>query len=125
MTDIGGGVKRSTAGLRYTPGSEEGHRLKHVLRHDNDIPDRPGSHGVFDGDAETLLAVIDEAYLLAKQGGPRVKTERQGDRQVHEVDLRRRIGFVGGQVGERRRHPPATRVRLILEGDRVISAFPF
>lgn len=125
LTDLGGGVKRSTAGLRYTPGSEEGHRLTHVLRHGHDLPDRPGVHGVFDGDAAELLAVIDEAYLLAQQGGPRVTAERQGERLVYEVDLRRRIGFVGGQVGKHRGHPPATHVRLILEGDRVISAFPF
>jgi hypothetical protein len=125
LRDAGGGVQVSTAGLRYTPGGQEGHRVQHVLRHDNDQPDRPGRHGVFDGDAETMFAVIDEAYLLTQQGGRQVRSRREGARLVHEVDLRRRIGFVGGQVGAAEGHPPATHVRLILEDDRVISAFPY
>jgi hypothetical protein len=125
LTDLGNGVQRSTAGLLYTPGSQEGHRLKHVMRHDDDQPSRPGLHGVFDGDADNLLAVIDEAYLLVKQNSPQVQSRREGIRIVHEVDLRRRIGFVGGQQGRRQGNPPATRVRLVLEEDRVITAFPF
>ena len=125
LTELPDGVKRSTAGLLYTPGSREGHRLTHVLRHGDDQPSRPGPHGVFDGDADDLLAVIDEAYLLVQAGSPQVQSRREGQRTVHEVNLQRRIGFVGGQEGGRRGNPPATRVRLVLEDDRVITAFPF
>jgi hypothetical protein len=125
LSDLGNGVLRSTAGLLYTPGSQEGHRLKHILRHAADQPTRPGLHGVFDGDADDALAVIDEAYLLVKAGSPQVQSRQQGVRTVHEVDLRRRIGFVGGQEGRRQGNPPATQVRLVLEEDRLITAFPF
>lgn len=125
LTDVGDGVLLSTAGLRYTPGSEEGHRLQHVLRHDNDIPNRPGKHGVFDGDRDTLLRVLDEAYLLIKSGDRRVQTQRQGNRTVYTVDMQRRIGFVGGQVGRASGNPTVNRVRLILEDDRVITAYPY
>ena len=125
LTDVGNNVMLSSAGLRYTPGSQEGHRLKHVLRHDNDQPSRPGLHGVFDGDADDLFAVIDEAYLLVKQRSPQVQSKREQNRMVHDVNLRRRIGFVGGQEGRRKGNPPATHVRLVLEDDRVITAFPF
>jgi hypothetical protein len=118
LTDLGEGVLRSTAGLLYTPGSQEGHRLKHVLRHAADQPTRPGLHGVFDGDADDALAVIDQAYLLVKTRSPQVQSRQQGVRMVHEVDLRRKIGFVGGQEGRRRGNPPATHVRLVLEEDR-------
>ena len=124
LRDIGRDVKRSAAGLRYVPGSAEGHRLAHVLRHAQDDPDRPGSHGVFDGGRDATLAVIDEAYVLAQQGGGRVRTERDGDRMVHTIDMQRRIGFVGGRTGQRERHPPARRIRLVLEGDKVITAYP-
>ncbi len=42
----------SPAGIEYGPGSEEGHRLKHIERHLTDQPSRAGPHGVFDGSME-------------------------------------------------------------------------
>ncbi len=76
-------------------------------------------HATFSG------AAIEEAYLLVQAGSPQVQSRHEGQRTVHEVNLQRRIGFVGGQEGGRRGNPPATRVRLVLEDDRVITAFPF
>ena len=125
LTEVGKDTWVSTAGLRYTPGSQEGHRLKHVMRHDNDLPDRPGKHGVFDGDQQTLLAVLDEAYGLIKEDSRQVRSNREGDRTVYEVDMQRRIGFVGGRDGKRDGNPPAQHIRLVLEDDRVITAFPY
>jgi len=124
LRDVGGGFKESPAGLRYGPGSSEGHRWKHVLRHTSDQPNRPGPHGVFDDQDEQLVALIDEAYELAQQGGRRVRTKRDRQRTIHTVDMQRRIGFVGGQVGGRQSHPPAHGLKLILEGSNVISAYP-
>ena len=71
-----------------------------------------------------LLAVIDEAYLLALDGGPRVKLEREQRRTVYDVDMGRRIGYVGGREGKVRGHPAARGVRLVMEDDRLITAFP-
>ncbi len=125
LRDLGRDVKMSAAGLVYAPGSAEGHRLDHVLRHSRDDPDRPGSHGVFDGGREGTLAVIDEAYLLTKEGGgAAVKTERDGNRTVYTVSMGRPIGFVGGSVGRRQDNPKTTRVRLVLEGVKIITAYP-
>ncbi len=123
LRDVGGKVKMSPAGLRYGPGSFEGHRIKHVLRHAVDDPGRP-IHGVFDGEEDAIFLIIDEAYLIAKQGDPRVDVEREGARQILTVDLGRRIGYVGGQSGRRSNHPPATGLRLVLEEVDVITAFP-
>jgi hypothetical protein len=125
LKDVGGNVKVSPAGLRYTPGSEDGHRLKHVLHHAKDDPERPGKHGVFDGGDDGALATIDEAYELAKAGGSRVRKRREGDRTIYEVNLGRRIGYLGGQEGQRLGHPATRQVRLVLEGTKVITAFPF
>jgi hypothetical protein len=125
LRDIGNKVKVSAAGLKYGPGSQEGHRLKHVLRHDNDLPDRPGKHGVFDGDQDEMLKVIDEAWSLVKSNATAVRTSHEGSRDIHDVDLKRRIGFVGGQVGNERGKPAASHVRLIVEGDSIISAYPY
>lgn len=114
---------RSPAGLLYTPGSAEGHRLKHLQRHVVDDPDRPGPHGVFDGGMEGALQTIDRAFARAEQGRGATRQEDQG-RTIYTVDLGGRVGFVGGREGRRKRHPSARRVRLVLEGNRVITAYP-
>jgi hypothetical protein len=115
---------RSPAGLRYTRGSAEGHRLAHVYRHTIDSPDRPGPHGVFDGGMPGALVTIDDAYRLAQRGGKRVRTEFEDGRTIYTVEMGQRIGFIGGRLGQARRHPQSTRLRLIVDGDRLITAFP-
>lgn len=114
----------SPAGLQYLPGSQEGHRLAHLQRHTEDQPNRPGSHGVFDGGMETTLRVLDEAYLKAKQNASGVTTQQDQGRTIYTVSMGRRVGYVGGREGNRRRKPMARRVRLVLEGTRVITAYP-
>ena len=125
LQDVGGDVLESPAGLRYGPGSREGHRLKHVLRHGKDEPNRPGKHGVFAGDRAAILALLDDAFRLALEGDARAQVKTQGPRKIYTVDMERRIGFVGGQVGNRQNRPAANYVRLVLEGKYVITAFPF
>lgn len=122
LTRLPGDVWRSPGGLLYGPGSREGHRLRHVLRHARDDPDRPGEHGVFDGDQAAIVALLDEAFARSEQGAGRV--ERDGPRSVVTVDLQRRVGYVGGQVGRRQGHPATRHVRLVLEGRNVITAYP-
>lgn len=113
----------STSGLLYTPGSAEGHRLEHLRRHTKDQPNRPGSHGVFDGEMEGALKTIDDAYDRAKKK-QRTTVSKDDGRTIYTVDMGRRVGFVGGRTGNRKRKPMARRVRLVLEGNRVITAFP-
>lgn len=114
----------SPAGLMYGPGSQEGHRLKHLERHVRDDPSRPGPHGVFDGGMEGALKVIDRGYEKAKAGQSGVSKEESDGRTVYTVTMGSRIGFVGGRDGNRRNKPMARRLRLVLEGNRVITAFP-
>jgi len=123
LTEEGNERYRSPAGLLYTRGSQEGHRLKHLERHVADDPDRPGPHGVFDGGMPGALATVDAAYRQALAGS---KTTRKDEdrRTVYTIDLGKRVGFVGGSEGQRRRNPIAKRVRLVLEQDRVITAYP-
>ncbi len=122
LRDTGGKRYVSPAGLLYTPGSAEGHRLEHLRRHTVDNPSRP-IHGVFDGDMSGALKVIDQAYERAKKGQRTTKKIEDG-RTVYTVDMGKRIGFVGGQTGRRKRNPMARRVKLVLDGNRVITAFP-
>jgi len=123
LREIGRERYISPAGLLYTPGSAEGHRLEHLRRHTADQPSRPGKHGVFDGGMEGALASIDKAYEKAK-AGQRTTKETDGNRIIYTVDMGKRIGFVGGRDGNRQRKPMARRLRMVLEGNRVITAFP-
>ena len=123
LSDQGNDRFMSPAGLMYGPGSQEGHRLKHLERHTVDDPGRPGSHGVFDGGMPGALAMIDKAYRKAKTGVQTSKQEEDG-RIVFTVDMGSRVGYVGGIDGRRRKNPMARRVRLVLERNRVITAYP-
>ena len=113
----------SPAGLLYTRGSAEGHRLEHLRRHTKDDPGRPGKHGVFDGQMEGALKTVDQAYERAKTG-QRTTEKRDKARTIYTVDMGKRVGYVGGREGNRKRKPMARRVRLVLEGTRVITAYP-
>ena len=127
LTKVSGKTYRTTAGLVYTPGSREGHRLKHVAAHFRDDRSKP-VHGVFSGSERENFAAIDEAYLIATtdpRDSRRVRRDRERDRTTFEVNLDRRVGYVGGQKGQRsNRELTCTAIKLVLEDDRVITAFP-
>lgn len=124
LTEIQPNVFVSPAGLEYREGSAEGHRLTHLMRHAEDDPDRP-IHGVFDGTRDEILALLDEVWQSAQtRGPPHVDREQQGRRTVYTVQLGRKIGFVGGKSGARRGYPPCQGVKLVVEGDDVITAYP-
>lgn len=115
----------SPAGLRYTRGSADGHRLKHLARHLEDQPDRSGRHGVFYGDMEQVLKQIDLGYTRATQRSPKTSIREEDGRTVYEATFDEPIGFIGGREGARLRRPPANRLRLVTDQDRVITAFPY
>jgi hypothetical protein len=126
LTEIRRDVFQSSAGLIYRAGSEDGHRLKHIMQHAKDNPQKK-IHGVFDGggDRDIILAVIDEAWLRAQMGGSDVRSEQQNERRVYTINLRRRIGAMGGEEGKRRSYPECRYLRIVLEnGNEVISAYP-
>lgn len=123
LRDVGNQRYVSPAGLMYTRGSAEGHRLEHLRRHTEDQPNRPGKHGVFDGGMEGALKAIDKAYENAK-AGKRTSKQTDRNRTIYTVDMSKRVGYVGGRDGNRRGKPMARRIKLVLEGNRVITAFP-
>jgi hypothetical protein len=124
LREIRRNVFQSTAGLVYLPGSADGHRLDHVLRHATDDPGKP-VHGVFEGDRETVLAAIDEAFESAQQSGSHVRRRNERDRQVITVNMKRRVGYSGGESGSRNGNPECRFIRLVLENDNeVVTAYP-
>jgi len=125
LTEIGDEDYMSPGGLRYTKGSEEGHRLKHIERHLKDQPSRPSSHGVFYGDMPQVIRWLDDAYGRAKGGERGTKKEAQGRRTVYEASFDKPIGFVGGRTGAKKGNPDTRRVKIVVEGNRVITAYPF
>lgn len=125
LTRLSNDVYESTVGLRYTAGSQHRHRLKHVMSHARDAPGRPGKHGVFTvGGQDEIVALIDEAFVLTQHGGPRVRQRTDRNRTIWTVDMQRPIGYVGGQYGNRHGRPSTQHLRLVLEDNRVITAYP-
>lgn len=114
---------RSPAGLLYGPGSRDNHRLTHVLKHAKDDLSKP-IHGVFDGTQNEIIALIDQAYLRVKKRDASVSESRSGNRIALTIDFGRRIGYVGGQTGKRKKNPVAEALVLVLDGERVITAYP-
>jgi hypothetical protein len=119
------GVWVSPAGLRYAGRDPAGlTRVEHIRRHVKDQPDRAGPHGVFDGGDGVAFAIIDEAWQLAEQKG--LTPQRDGQRSTYLVSLGRRIGFLGGEEGKQRGHPPLQRVFIVFETGtkNIITAYP-
>lgn len=124
LSEIRPGVFRSTAGLLYVPNGRDKHRIDHVLLHQKDDTSKP-VHGVFDGNRSTILACIDEAYALTGSVNNRVQQTHEGSRTVYSVDLGRRIGYLGGQVGQRKNHPECRFLQLVLQNENeVVTAYP-
>lgn len=116
----------SPTGLVYGPGSEEGHRLKHIERHLKDQPSRPGSHGVFEGSMNEFLVAIDDAYVRAKRGAKGTTRRDEDGTIVYEANFTKTLGYLGGTEGKRRKNPDLKRMRVVVsEKGSVITAFPF
>jgi hypothetical protein len=125
LKEVGKNRFESPAGLLYKPGSEEGHRLKHIERHLKDIPDRPGSHGVFEGTMLEFLMAIDDAVTRAKRKLKGTSMEEDDGAMVYEAAFDKSIGFLGGETGKRKKNPKVKKMRVVVRDDAVITAFPF
>jgi RHS repeat-associated protein len=91
LRSVGDDVFESGAGLRYGPGSTQGHRLRHVMQHG--APDATGkaSHSVFVGGRSQVLRTVDEAWLARGSG----TVSSVGGREVYVVPMGRSVGTAG------------------------------
>jgi hypothetical protein len=124
LVPIGNNKLQSPAGLVYGMGGGGEHRVDHVMRHAKDDSSRP-SHGVFDGDKESILELLDEAYEMVKSQSRYVKSESSRGNTAYTISMGRVIGYEGGQKGKRSNHKSLRSIRLVLDGDRVITAYPY
>jgi hypothetical protein len=124
LVAIGGGELQSPAGLIYAAGSGGEHRVDHVMRHARDDPSRP-AHGVFNGDKATVLKLIDEAYEMIQEGSKYVRSEKSRGNIAYTVSMGRKVGYEGGQKGRRSGNRALRKIRLILDGPYVITAYPY
>lgn len=126
FTSSGGKNLRSPAGLIYGMGGGGEHRTEHVLRHAQDQPNRQGTHGVFNANGDDVFRLIDEAYELVKSKSRQVDSKESRGNMAHVIDMKRKIGYKGGQSGNRKGKPPLYKIKLILAGgNRVITAYPY
>ena len=100
-------------------------RVQHVIHHTVDDITK-ATHGVFLKNTP-ILEVIDEAYIKAQTLGEVdgiVKIERERNRTIIYVNMGRDIGFVGGYAGTGIEGPRVQWIRLVLEDENIITAFP-
>lgn len=121
---IRGNDWQSPSGLIFTMGPGGEHRVDHVMRHGRDDQSRP-AHGVFEGDEVTILKLLDEVHELIKSKSKYVKSEESRGNTAYTVSTGRKIGYEGGEKGKRSGNRPLKSVRLILDGKRVITAYPY
>ncbi|MFM8573696.1 MAG: hypothetical protein ACKOAU_19030 [Pirellula sp.] len=124
LKPVGRDRYESPAGLIYAPGSEEGHRLAHIARHLEDQPNRPGSHGVFEGDMAAFLVAIDDAYKRARGHAKGTKSRDEDGMTVYEAPFDQPIGYLGGSEGARKKNPKLKKMRLVVRDRNLITAFP-
>jgi hypothetical protein len=124
LKPVGRDRYESPAGLIYAPGSEEGHRLAHIAKHLEDQPERPGSHGVFEGDMASFLVAIDDAYKRARGHAKGTKSRVEDGMTVYEAPFDQTIGYLGGTEGARKRNPKLKKMRLVIRDRNLITAFP-
>jgi hypothetical protein len=99
-----------------------------VLNHTVDDPTRTFPHGVFDAGRRGALGVVDEGWRKSLvEGSSDVQIIPQsGGRVRYEINMHRRIGFVGGAPGAAAGHPEATYLAIIVEkGREVVTEYPF
>ena len=126
FSSAGGKNLKSPAGLIYGMGGGGEHRTEHVLRHAQDQPNRRGTHGVFYDNGDDVFRLIDEAYELVKSKSRQVDSKESRGNMAHVIDMKRKIGYKGGQSGNSKGKPPLYKIKLILAGgNRVITAFPY
>ena len=119
-TKLSNGRIQTPEGLIYNQ-----NRLRHVMLHAKDIPDRDQRHGVFDANFENdVLSVIDQAYAKVLAKSRDVKTKNEDGRFVYTVNMKRKIGYEGGTVGKRNGHQDCRHIQLVLEKQNVITAYP-
>jgi hypothetical protein len=96
------------------------------MRHAQDKPNRDFTHGVFDAnDEDEVLLLIDDAYAQIKSGSPAVRESPPRDgNTAYTVNMKRRVGYEGGKVGNTRGRRECRFVKVVLRNNRVISAYP-
>ncbi|MCU0707111.1 MAG: hypothetical protein MUF23_02355 [Pirellula sp.] len=124
LKELGRDRYESPAGLVYSRGSEEGHRLAHLERHLRNDPDRVGPHGVFEGSMAEFLRAIDDTYRRARGHAKGTRTRNEEAETVYEAPFDKTIGYLGGSVGRERGNPPLKRMRVVVRDKNVITAFP-
>ena len=125
LSEFGRDSYRSPAGLVYKMGPRREHRIEHIMRHAEDQPTRSGPHGVFHAKSQNdVLRLQDRAYSMIKTNDRGVKKGSGGRNDEYTIDMPNVIGFVGGEAGGRQGKPKTKRMKLILDGDAVITAYP-
>lgn len=109
----------SAEGLHYTIGSDDGHRIAHVLNHNIDYPNSGSNLGVFNSESEDILDIIDDSWHRRR---PEDRVTRNDGRIQYDVPVLEDefgnlldYGYIGGAGSG----DLATHITVITEADGV------
>jgi len=106
------GTVISPAGIRYSAGSKEGHRIYHIIeRHGSSLKGTPGHGTLFNVDGEDLFKLIDEVYGNGKIVGTPILQDNGNTKVIYQAS--KKIGFNG-----------ETKLEMIFNDDGIVTAYP-
>lgn len=124
---IGDNLWKSGAGVLYGQDNAFGNRVIHVMNHAVDHLDRD-LHGVFDAGPRGTLSVVDEGWQKIRiPNNPDVRSIlHQKGVTTFEVNMGRRVGYVGGYGGAAMGNPGVQFLRIAVRDgtSEIITSFP-
>jgi hypothetical protein len=121
------------SGLRYATDPILGNRANHILKHTvDDLARASDKHGVFDVGGMDAFNLIDDACTKVRIAGYKnsadvsVSAPGWNGRVTYVVNMRARIGYLGGRAGASQGNPSATHVMITVESDlrSVVTSYP-
>jgi hypothetical protein len=96
----------------------------HIYEHTENDPKKI-IHGFFDISNEDMDKLIEEiTKILQEKNNKNLRSYFSGQQLIYDIDMGRKIGWIGGQRGEEMGFPTTTFIRVIMDGRMVISCYP-
>jgi hypothetical protein len=96
----------------------------HIYEHTENDPKKP-IHGIFDISNEDVDNLLEEIKKIILENNKKIfRRYFSGQEFIYEIDMGRKIGWMGGEYGEENGFPATSLVRVIMDRGLVKSCYP-